>query len=104
MKKTLLAKIRVDEHYGDVLIPLTFPDGWNIEEVKIACKDEPPLNDDKIRSALNDPVGSPDITEQARGKTGRIIITCDDLSRPTPAAREEDSLSKYANNRGNCLS
>jgi len=79
--------VRVNEHYGDSLIGLTFPDGWEVETVKMACSGAPPMTDNDIRFALDNAVGAPNIAEQARGKHGRIVITCDDLSRPTPAGR-----------------
>jgi len=80
-------KVTVNEHYGDYVLPLMFPDGWSVEMVKMACNGRPPMTDDEVRSALDNAVGSPNITEQARGKNGKIVITCDDLSRPTPANR-----------------
>lgn len=82
-----MVKVRVNEHYGDDLVPLTFPEGWSVEEVRMACSGGPPMSDDEIRSALDGAVDTPNIAEQARGKQGRIVITCDDLSRPTPAGR-----------------
>ena len=80
-------KLTVNEHYGDHVIPLTFPDAWEIEEIGMACKDASPMVDEEIRSALTASVGSPNIIDQAKGKRGRVVITCDDLSRPTPAGR-----------------
>ena len=79
--------VRVNEYFGDEQIPLSFPDGWKVNLVEMACKDAPPLDDEEIRSALDNSEGAPSITEQARGKKGRIVVTCDDLSRPTPAYR-----------------
>ena len=77
----------VNEHYGDEIISLSLPERWTIHMVEMACKDKPPINDDEIRTALDNTVGAQNIEAQARGKTGRIVITCDDLSRPTPADR-----------------
>ena len=85
MLKVQEVKVRVNEFYGDNLLPLDFPDGWKIEEVRMKCRGSPPMTEERIRSSLDDTVGSANIVEQARGKKGRIIITCDDLSRPTPA-------------------
>ena len=79
--------LRVNEHYGDEDIELTFPGGWNIKRVEMACRNKPPMIDEDIRVTMDNNIGSPNIVEQARGKTGRIVITCDDLSRPTPAHR-----------------
>jgi nickel-dependent lactate racemase len=80
-------KIRINEHYGDNLIPITFPDDWDVHIVEMACKDELPMNDEAIRVALDNTIGSGNIMEQAKKKKGRIVITCDDLSRPTPTNR-----------------
>ncbi|MDH5200656.1 MAG: lactate racemase domain-containing protein [Candidatus Bathyarchaeota archaeon] len=85
--ETQRVDVRVNEHFGDDMIPLMFPDGWNVRMVKMACKGTPPMSDEEIRAALDSALGAPDIAEQARGKNGRIVVTCDDLSRPTPAYR-----------------
>jgi nickel-dependent lactate racemase len=79
--------VRVNEHYGDNLIPLEFPESWKIHSVDMACRGTPPMTDEEIREALDNALGAPNISEQARGKNGRIVVTCDDLSRPTPAHR-----------------
>jgi nickel-dependent lactate racemase len=79
--------LRVNEHYGDEIIHLALPEQWKIHTVEMACKETPQLNDNEIRTALDNAVGVSNIEEQAKGKTGRIVITCDDLSRPTPADR-----------------
>ena len=80
-------KVRINEHYGDDLINLEFPDGWDIHRVDMACVDTPPMTDDEIRAALDNSIGAPNIAEQAKGKREKIVVTCDDLSRPTPAYR-----------------
>ena len=79
--------LRVNEHYGDEVINLTLPERWKIHTVEMACKNTSQLNDSEIRTALDNAIGVSNIEEQARGKKGRIVITCDDLSRPTPAGR-----------------
>jgi len=79
--------LRVNEHYGDQPLPIEFPEGWSVKVADMAGKETPPMTDEELRSALDDSVGAPNIAEQARGKTGRIVVTCDDLSRPTPADR-----------------
>jgi nickel-dependent lactate racemase len=79
--------LRVNEHYGDEDINLTFPENWSIHMVEMACKDTPQMNDEEIRAALDNAVGAQNIEEQAKGRKGRIVVTCDDLSRPTPADR-----------------
>ena len=80
-------RIRVNEFHGDNLISLKFPEGWNIHKVDMACKDSAPMSDNDIRDALDNSIGAPNIVEQAKGKKGKIVVTCDDLSRPAPADR-----------------
>ena len=65
-----VVKLRVNEHYGDQVISLKFPDAWEVEEIGMACKDISPMVDEKIRSALDTSIGSPNIIEQAKGKRG----------------------------------
>jgi nickel-dependent lactate racemase len=77
--------MRIFEHYGDKLTTLTFHDGWDIKRVDLNCEDSEVMTEDEIRGALDNTFGSSSIREQAKGKTGKIVITCDDLSRPTPA-------------------
>ncbi len=77
----------VNEHYGDEVINLALPEKWKVHTVEMACKDTPRLTDSEVRTSLDNAVGASNIEEQAKGKKGRIVITCDDLSRPTPAGR-----------------
>jgi len=92
--------LTVNEHYGDEVISLTLPERWKVHRVEMACKDTPQLNDSEIRIALDNAVGVSNIEEQARGKKGRIVITCDDLSRPTPADRVFPFIVEQLHNAG----
>ncbi|KON28603.1 hypothetical protein AC480_03945 [miscellaneous Crenarchaeota group archaeon SMTZ1-55] len=78
--------LRVDEHY-DRVIQLPFPKTWDVRTVRMAGHTAPALTDEQIHDALNHPYGSPTVEELAKGKTGKIVVTCDDLERPTPAYR-----------------
>ena len=62
--------------------------------------DTSPLSDEQIRDAFYHPVGTPSITELAKGKRGRIVVTCDDLSRPTPAYRVFPFIMKELHEAG----
>jgi nickel-dependent lactate racemase len=92
--------LTVNEHYGDELINLTLPESWKVQTVEMSCKNTPPLDDDEIRAALDNTIGASNIEEQARGKKGRIAITCDDLSRPTPADRVFPFIIEQLHNSG----
>ena len=70
--------------YGDTELTLNFPTGWEVEV--LGPKDAPVLSDTRIEKAFAEPIGTPRISELARGKKSAGIVV-DDLSRPTPAAR-----------------
>ena len=69
--------------YGDREVTLTFPDDWDLNV--IAFEKRAPLSTDEMRRAFQQPIGSPRISEMARGKKSAVIIA-DDLTRPTPAS------------------
>jgi nickel-dependent lactate racemase len=79
--------VNVNEFFGDQTIQLDFPDLWDVTEVKMAGHDAPPLTDNQIHDAFTHPIGARTIRELSRGKRGKIVITVDDLTRPTPAYR-----------------
>ena len=76
--------VRTRAWYGDEELTMNFPTGWEVEV--LAPKDAPALSDAHIERAFAEPIGTPRISEVAKGKKSAAIIV-DDLSRPTPAAR-----------------
>ena len=80
-------KVRVNQFFGDEEISLPIPDEWVVKETEMGCKDTPPMTNEEIRNALDNTIGSLNIVEQAQSKRGKIVITCDDLTRPTPIDR-----------------
>ena len=80
MKNT--ATIRSRAWYGDEALTLNFPAGWEVEI--LGPKDGAALSDAQIERAFAEPIGTPCISELAKGKKSAAIIV-DDLSRPTPA-------------------
>jgi nickel-dependent lactate racemase len=93
-------KLMVNEHYGDEEIHLNIPETWEVKMVEMSCKDTSELTDNEIREALDNTEGVMNIVDQARGKNGRIVITCDDLSRPTPADRVFPFIIEQLHNAG----
>lgn len=91
--------MRVDEHF-DRTLKIDFPDTWNVHVVKMAGHDAPPLSDEEIRDRLSHPVGSRTIGDLAKGKRGKIVVTCDDLERPTPAYRVFPFIMEELNKAG----
>ena len=70
--------------YGDEELTLNFPTNWEVEV--LGPKDAPVLSDAQIERAFAEPIGTPRISELAKGRKSAAIVV-DDLSRPTPAAR-----------------
>lgn len=70
--------------FGDREMELSFPAGWSLE----VCNPPggPDIGEVGIREAFANPIGSPRISELARGHRN-VAIVVDDLSRPTPASR-----------------
>ena len=75
--------------HGDVELTLNFPSGWEVDV--LGPKNAPELSDSQIEQAFAEPIGTPRISELARGKKSAAIVV-DDLSRPTPAARVVPAL------------
>lgn len=76
------ATVRSGAWYGDKELTLNFPTGWEVEV--LAPKDAPALSEAQIEKAFAEPIGTPRISELAKGKRSAAIVV-DDLSRPTPA-------------------
>ena len=70
--------------YGDNELTLNFPTGWEVE--MLAPKDAPAMSKNQIEQAFAEPLGTPRISELAKGKKSAAIIV-DDLNRPTPASQ-----------------
>ena len=79
-----VATVRSRAWYGDEELTLNFPTGWEVEV--LGPKDAPALSDAQIERAFAEPIGTPRISELAKGKKSAAIIF-DDLSRPTPASK-----------------
>ena len=79
------AVIRTGEWFGDAEMVLTFPAGWEVDMRLMAGHAAPRLSDDQMRHALRNAIGTPRLAELAEGKQS-VVITFDDLARPTPTA------------------
>jgi len=93
-------KVKVNEFFGDSELSLEFPKNWGIEVITMAGHDAPQLTDDQIRDAFSHPIGTQTIEEMAKGKRGRVVVTCDDLTRPTPAHRVFPFIMEELQNAG----
>jgi lactate racemase len=73
--------LRSGAWYGDQLLELEFPSGW---EVNIHWPQTPPeMTESQIAGALESQIGQPPLQEMCRGAR-RPLIIIDDVNRPTP--------------------
>ena len=70
--------------YENRLLNLSFPDRFELFAPSVP--EGPDLEDEAVRQALEEPVGSESLAELARGRTSAAVAV-DDLTRPTPAGR-----------------
>jgi nickel-dependent lactate racemase len=70
--------------YGDKPITINFPSSWDIRVV--SGENAPAITDDQIREKINNPIGSPRLSDLAL-KRNRAVIIIDDITRPTPTAK-----------------
>ena len=78
--------MRVNAFFGDDEIELSFPENWVLHECRMAGHDKPPLSDDGMRHALQNPIGTPRLSEMAKDDD-QVCVVFDDLPKPTPASR-----------------
>ena len=62
---------------------ITFPDSWDVTNCKMNGADAPVLSHEQIKHVINHPIGTPRLSELAKGKE-RVVIVVDDLTRTTP--------------------
>jgi len=75
-------KVPAWEWYGWRPETLTFPDSWEVHEQRMNGHSARALNPKEIEEKLQHPVGTPALSELARGKR-KCVIIFDDMTRPT---------------------
>jgi nickel-dependent lactate racemase len=76
-------RIQTKAWYGDEEMVLQFPEAWEVRECRMAGHDTPPLNEEQLREALAQPLGTEPLRQMARGRK-EVVILFDDLTRPAP--------------------
>ena len=76
--------IPTHEFFGDIEERIDLPASWEVNVMKMAGHDAAPLSPEEIRRRIQNPIGTRPLRELAAGKK-RVVITFDDLERPTPA-------------------
>jgi len=93
-------KVKVNEFYGDNERSIKFPEKWDVNIIKMVGHDAPQLTNEQIKDAFQHPIGTQTIEEMAKGKKGRVVVTCDDLTRPTPAHKVFPFIMEELKNAG----
>lgn len=75
--------LRTHEWFGDIDETMAFPPDWEVQVQYMKGHDSPVLNKNEIRGRIQNPIGTKTLRELAAGKR-KVIITFDDLTRPTP--------------------
>ena len=60
--------------YGDTELEIDFPDSWDVKVCYMQGHNAPPLSEDGIRKAFQNPIGSKTIREMAKGKK-EVVFT-----------------------------
>ena len=76
--------IPTHEFFGDIEERIDLPASWELNVMKMAGHDAPALSPEEIRRRIQSPIGTRPLRDLAAGKK-RVVITFDDLERPTPA-------------------
>jgi len=75
--------IPTHEWTGDINERLDFPADWQLEVMEMKGANAPPLDELQIGQRLDQPIGTLPLQGIVSGRR-RIVITFDDLTRPTP--------------------
>lgn len=77
--------MRVELQYGRGTFPITLPDDFDISVIRKRVMPVLQNPAEAVASALNAPVGSKTLLDEARGKRSACILICD-ITRPVPNA------------------
>ena len=80
---TQKVKMTVNAFFCDDEIELGFPENWDVQQCLMAGHDKPPLSADEMRKAMQSPIGSPRLSELAKGKK-EVCILFDDMHPHRP--------------------
>ena len=83
--------------YGDEDFTLEFPDSWDVKVFNM--KNAKEISPKDIEVALNNPIGTSQLIELAKGKQNAIIVV-EDISRPTPMEDILKIIIKQLNSAG----
>jgi nickel-dependent lactate racemase len=85
--------------YGDTSLHLRFPSEWKVKMYPMDGDNLQPLDDEGIKAALSNPIGSKTVGELAKTRKEAVIVI-DDMTRPTRAYQIIPFLLKELNDNG----
>ncbi len=83
--------------YGDQDLILEFPESWDVQLFNM--KDAPIISKEELKIAINNPIGTPTISEIAKGKQDAVIVV-EDISRPSFLEEILNIVLNQLNNAG----
>jgi len=75
-------------------LELQFPDSWNVSICKMNCAEDPELTEKQIRECITNPIGTPKLSELAKGKNSVTPV-----SKIMPFILEELEEAKITRNQ-----
>jgi len=70
-------RMKTNHWYGDNLLEIAFPGGWDVETRLMAGHDLAPLTREEIDARIRSPIGSRRLSEIAEGKETAVIVFSD---------------------------
>jgi nickel-dependent lactate racemase len=67
-------------------LTLDFPDSWDVSNLRMVGADYPEVNNQEIKESILNPIGTPKLSEIAKGKKNAVIVV-DDMTRTTQASK-----------------
>ena len=64
-------------------LELKFPNSWDVSVCRMNGADAPQITDNEIKESILNPIGTPKLSELAKGKE-KVVIVVDDMTRTTP--------------------
>ena len=80
-------------------LTLDFPDSWDVSNLRMEGADYPEVNSQEIKASILNPIGTPKLSDIAKGKKNAVIVV-DDMTRTTQASKILPSVFEELGNNG----
>ena len=66
-------------------LEISFPESWDVTVCRMNKWDGPQFSEDQLEQGISNPIGTPKLSELAKGKE-KVVIVVDDMTRTTPVS------------------